>query len=81
MITIYKGEIRELFNQLSLTQIDDLENALDRELTEEEFKELVMHLLKLVNYSKAHGLKDFADFANISQYFSEDEMDSIEKTN
>lgn len=77
MIEISKEEIRKLLKNWGYNQLDDLENTLKRELTEDEFKELIMYSMGYADFSKAETLVSFIDFVNLTKYLSKEEIEAV----
>lgn len=79
MITISKEEIREQLKDWGVHQFKQLEEALERELTDEEFKEMILYLIGYADYSKSVTTEAFAEFINLTESLSEDEVEKIKE--
>jgi hypothetical protein len=78
VITISKDEIRRLLKGWGFNKIEDLENALERELTDDEFKELIFHSMGYADYSIPTTLLGFVEFVNLTDYLSKEEVKALE---
>lgn len=77
MITISKDEIREQLNDWGVTQLKQLEEAIGRELTDDEFKEMLLYLIGYADYSQSSTIEEFAEFANLTESLTKEEIEKL----
>lgn len=77
MVEISKDDIRNQLRDWGIENLDKLEEALGRELTDDEFSEMLICLIGYADYSRSETTEQFAQYIFLTDSLGEDDIQKL----
>lgn len=77
MIKISADDIREQLRDWNIRRLDVLEEVIGRELTDDEFTDIIIFLIGYADFDSSETLQDFVSFLNLEEHLSKEEMEAV----